>query len=90
MSRDLDTHDRVILSRYIDDPSASAADRMAATFAAAGNADAEEALRKTDLERGGNALRTIARAAERGLGWSGSATDVAHLFRAIRSAGLWP
>ncbi len=90
MNRDLDSHDTKVVANYTDRAGADADDRQAAMFAACGNAEAEAVIQRVDEERAGAVLKTIAQAAERGLGWSGSPVDVAHLFRAIRAAGLWP
>ena len=64
--------------------------RRAATFAATGRPDLEARVEAVDLARENDVIRTIMQAQRIGAGWSGNDTDVMHLHRALRRAGLVP
>ena len=84
-----DHHDERMVAAY-EALSANADDRQRAVWAAAGIPELEARVQSSDLARENAVLKTIMQAQRIGAGWSGNATDVMHLHRALRRAGIVP
>ena len=82
-------HDERMVAAY-EALSANADDRQRAVWAAAGIPELEARVEATDLARENEVIKTIMQAQRINTGWSGNATDVMHLHRALRRAGIVP